>query len=93
MGKLAITGGEPIRKKRFDAWPIYTEKERQALEDVLTNHNWGGQPFPGKHGDAFPPESHGALLARLASFESRVPLVVPRELKGREHPAEPRSDG
>src|SRR5229473_2583412 len=53
MGKLAITGGEPTRKKRFDAWPIYTDKERQALEDVLTNHNWGGQPFPGKHGDAF----------------------------------------
>lgn len=53
MGKLAITGGEPIRKKRFDAWPMYTEKEKQALEDVLTNHNWGGQPFPGKHGDAF----------------------------------------
>src|ERR1700733_15390323 len=53
MGKLAITGGEPSRKKRFDAWPIYTDKERQALEDVLTNHNWGGQPFPGKHGDAF----------------------------------------
>jgi len=53
MGKLAISGGEPSRKKRFDAWPIYTEKERRALEDVLTNHNWGGQPFPGKHGDAF----------------------------------------
>src|SRR6266849_5516640 len=53
MGKLAITGGEPTRKKRFDAWPIYTDKERQALEDVLTNRNWGGQPFPGKHGDAF----------------------------------------
>src|SRR6202790_5045769 len=53
MGKLAITGGESSRKKRFDAWPIYTEKERQALEDVLTNHNWGAQPFPGKHGDAF----------------------------------------
>src|SRR5450631_246193 len=53
MGKLAITGGEPIRKKRFDAWPIYTDQERRALEDVLTNHKWGGQPFPGKHGDAF----------------------------------------
>jgi dTDP-4-amino-4,6-dideoxygalactose transaminase len=53
MGKLAITGGEPSRKKRFDPWPVYTEKERAALEDVLTNRNWGGQPFPGKHGDAF----------------------------------------
>src|SRR6202043_1456575 len=53
MGKLAITGGEPTRKKRFDPWPIFDDKERRALEDVLTNHNWGGQPFPGKHGDAF----------------------------------------
>ena len=35
MGKLAITGGEPIRKKPFDPWPVYTEKEREALEDVL----------------------------------------------------------
>ncbi len=53
MPKLAIRGGEPVRKKRFDPWPVYTEAERGALEDVLTNRNWGGQPFPGKHGDAF----------------------------------------
>jgi dTDP-4-amino-4,6-dideoxygalactose transaminase len=53
MPKLAITGGEPVRKKHFDPWPVYTEAERAALEDVLTNRNWGGQPFPGKHGDAF----------------------------------------
>src|SRR6266481_9718798 len=53
MGKLAITGGEPVRKKRFDPWPVYTEGEKCALEDVLVNRNWGGQPFPGKHGDAF----------------------------------------
>jgi dTDP-4-amino-4,6-dideoxygalactose transaminase len=53
MGKLAITGGEPVRKKRFDPWPVYAEGERRALEDVLTNRNWGGQPFPGKHADAF----------------------------------------
>src|ERR1700694_5705548 len=53
MGKLAITGGKPIRKKRFDPWPIFTDKERQALKDVLENHNWGGQPFPGKHADRF----------------------------------------
>lgn len=53
MGKLAITGGSPVRNKRFDPWPVSTEAELCALEDVLTNHNWGGQPFPGKHGDAF----------------------------------------
>jgi len=53
MGKLAITGGEPVRKKRFDPWPVYNDAERSALDDVLTNRNWGGQPFPGKHADAF----------------------------------------
>lgn len=53
MGKLAITGGKPLRSKRFDPWPMYTKAEKQALEAVLTHHNWGGQPFPGKYGDAF----------------------------------------
>lgn len=53
MPKLAIRGGEPVRKKKFDPWPVYTDAERAALDDVLTNRNWGGQPFPGKHGDTF----------------------------------------
>ncbi len=37
-----------------------------------------------KHGDVFPPESHAPLLERLARMESRLPLVVPPTLKGRE---------
>jgi superfamily II DNA or RNA helicase len=35
-----------------------------------------------KHGDAFPPESHAALLDRLGRLESRLPLDVPQSLKG-----------
>ncbi|SET20841.1 DEAD/DEAH box helicase [Stigmatella erecta] len=37
-----------------------------------------------KHGDQFPPESHGPLLERLSRLEARLPLVVPQALKGRE---------
>jgi superfamily II DNA or RNA helicase len=37
-----------------------------------------------KHGDQFPPESHGQLLERLSRLEARLPLVVPQALKGRE---------
>jgi hypothetical protein len=37
----------------------------------------------GKHGDVFPPESHGALLDRLARLEGRLPLEVPGALKGK----------
>ena len=53
MGKLAITGGEPVRKTAFTAWPVLAEEERRNLEDVFTSLKWGGQPFPGKYGDSF----------------------------------------
>jgi dTDP-4-amino-4,6-dideoxygalactose transaminase len=53
MGKLAITGGEPLRKTPFTAWPMSSREEALALEDVLTSTKWGGQPFPGKHASSF----------------------------------------
>ena len=53
MGKLAITGGEPLRKTPFTQWPLSTNEEASALNDVLTSSKWGGQPFPGKHASAF----------------------------------------
>jgi dTDP-4-amino-4,6-dideoxygalactose transaminase len=53
MGKLAITGGEPLRKAPFTVWPMSTKEELHALEDVLASSKWGGQPFPGKYAQAF----------------------------------------
>src|SRR5215470_4134435 len=53
MGKLAITGGEPLRKAPFTIWPLSTKEELRALEDVLASSKWGGQPFPGEHARAF----------------------------------------
>jgi dTDP-4-amino-4,6-dideoxygalactose transaminase len=53
VGKLAITGGQPLRKAPFPSWPTSTKEEALALEDVLTSTKWGGQPFPGKHSVAF----------------------------------------
>ena len=53
MGKLAITGGEPVRKTPFTPWPVLMEEERRNIEDVLTGLKWGGQPFPGKYADSF----------------------------------------
>jgi dTDP-4-amino-4,6-dideoxygalactose transaminase len=81
MGKLAITGGEPSRKKRFDPWPIYTDKERQALEDVLTNHKWGGQPFPGKHGDAFGKAFASFQTAKYGQAVSTGTIAIQAALK------------
>ena len=62
MGKLAITGGEPVRKTPFTPWPFATKEEFAALEDAFTSLKWGGQPFPGKYADAF--------AKKFAAFQS-----------------------
>src|SRR5580700_6942824 len=70
MGKLAITGGEPLRKTSFTAWPIAGKEEAEALQDVLTSTKWGGQPFPGKHAAAFAKkfaEMHTAKYAQCVN--------------------------
>lgn len=41
MSKLAINGGEPIRKIPFPKWPVYGESEKKALEEVLQSGVWG----------------------------------------------------
>lgn len=53
MGKLAITGGKPVRRKPFPAWPVYSQEEARGLQKVLASRNWGGYPFPNKIADAF----------------------------------------
>ena len=82
MGKLAITGGKPLRKKPFDPWPVYTEKERKALEDVLTNRNWGGQPFPGKHADAIGKKFAKVHTAKYGQFVNTGTVAIQAALKG-----------
>lgn len=41
MEKLAIDGGEPIRKKGFYRWPVWDESEISALKEVLESGVWG----------------------------------------------------
>jgi dTDP-4-amino-4,6-dideoxygalactose transaminase len=53
MGKLAITGGKPVRTKPFASWPVYDRKEERAVQQVLKSRNWGGYPFPNQHASAF----------------------------------------
>lgn len=42
MEKLAIAGGEPVRKKPFAQFPVYDERELAALREVLESGIWGG---------------------------------------------------
>ncbi len=47
MGKLAITGGTPVIERSLGKpWPVYDEREEQALREVLHSGKWwrGGYP-------------------------------------------------
>jgi len=51
--KLALRGGAPIRTRPFPAWPIFDERERSALDRVLSSRNWGGYPCPNDNARQF----------------------------------------
>ncbi|PYU02802.1 MAG: hypothetical protein DMG33_18110, partial [Acidobacteria bacterium] len=53
VGKLAITGGKPVRRKPFTPWPAYGQPEVRGLQKVLASRNWGGYPFPNRIADRF----------------------------------------
>jgi superfamily II DNA or RNA helicase len=70
--------GEPL--VYFD---LDREDPRVVLIDVADDARHLAQVL-GRHGDEFPPESHGSLFERLAALEAKLPVVVPDSLKGTE---------
>ena len=84
MGKLAITGGKPVRTKPFADWPIYNRKEERALQKVLASRNWGGYPFPNTIADRFAQKFakfHGAKYG-LAVSNGTVAIQVALKAAG-----------
>ena len=81
MGKLAITGVEPLRKAPFTQWPFATKDEMAALEDVLTSSKWGGQPFPGKHAQAFATKFAEVHTAKYAQCVNTGTVAIQAALK------------
>ena len=50
---LAILGGQPLRTRPFPTWPVFDDRERAQLEDVLTSSSWGGYPSPNRKATEF----------------------------------------
>jgi dTDP-4-amino-4,6-dideoxygalactose transaminase len=46
-------GGPPIRSRPFTRWPIFGEREREELDDVLRSGSWGGFPSPNRKAREF----------------------------------------
>ena len=54
MGKLALTGGEPVVKGTLGKrWPIFDEKEEKALLEVLRSGEWNRRDRVDEVGEAF----------------------------------------
>ncbi len=70
MGELAITGGTPIRPQGYPAWPVWDEREIDAVTAVVRSGEWGGFPEPGTNAERFERAfakyqgaRHGVLMA------------------------------
>ncbi len=46
MATLAINGGAPVRSKPFPTWPMWDQREIDAVTEVIKSGSWGG--IPGK---------------------------------------------
>lgn len=45
MTNLAIRGGTPVRDKPWTGWPVYDDRDKQALLETLESGEWGiGSP-------------------------------------------------
>jgi dTDP-4-amino-4,6-dideoxygalactose transaminase len=63
MGQLAVTGGTPVRTQGYSRWPIWDEREVEAVTATVRSGRWGGYPEPGPRAAAFASafaEFHGA---------------------------------
>lgn len=54
MGKLAITGGDPVWTDAWPAWPIFGEREATLLRQVLESGRWASDgPFEAQFQESF----------------------------------------
>ncbi len=61
--RLAIDGGTPVRTRPFQGWPIWDEREEQALLRTLRSGQWG---IGGEETEAFEQEFAQAIGVRFA---------------------------
>jgi dTDP-4-amino-4,6-dideoxygalactose transaminase len=53
MAELAIRGGIAVRPQGYPAWPVFDERDVQAVAEAVRSGNWGGFPEPGPHAADF----------------------------------------
>jgi dTDP-4-amino-4,6-dideoxygalactose transaminase len=49
MSELAILGGPQTRTEPYPQWPVWDQRDLDAVDHVIRSGQWGGYPFPGPH--------------------------------------------
>ncbi len=47
MSELAILGGPKTRIEPYPVWPVWDERDVEAVAEVVRSGRWGGHPYPG----------------------------------------------
>lgn len=47
MSKLAILGGPKTRTEPYPQWPVWDQRDIEAVTEVIKSGRWGGYPYPG----------------------------------------------
>lgn len=47
MSELAILGGPKTRTESYPAWPVWDQRDVDAVTEVVKSGRWGGFPYPG----------------------------------------------
>lgn len=47
MSELAILGGPKTRTKPYPQWPVWDQRDIDAVTAVIKSGRWGGHPYPG----------------------------------------------
>lgn len=53
MTKLAIFGGNPIRTEPYPKWPVFDQRDMDAVTQTIQSGRWGGAPHPGPNTTKF----------------------------------------
>ncbi|MGE5646875.1 MAG: DegT/DnrJ/EryC1/StrS family aminotransferase [Acidobacteriota bacterium] len=84
MSKLAIAGGEPVRRSAFPCWPQYQPSDIERVVKQIESRHWGGFPVPGKVSGEFAQrfaDAHGAKYG-LCVANGTVALVIALQAAG-----------
>jgi hypothetical protein len=45
MSQLAILGGQKTRTEPYPSWPIWDQRDIEAVTEVIRSGRWGGFPY------------------------------------------------